>query len=869
MDLWAAFAAAGAEYLAKHKQESSKSSGVGSSRKVISNPTGEESEVNKPSVQQVVIAESRRCQSEEGFPSVTDRIRLDSQRGGVFLERTAPSGRFEGEILSGLDEYMSNTSTLLSLQPWIFRKESYHDGGELSSMTSEDQYPHAANMRQAQLNSRNVGPGFGFGRSKNSLRSRRARRFSVKPLTCIDNSLIPQIYNSNFDFEEFLATPIPSPASPPVRPFVVTDGRRIISKSSSEQVNLQTPSLHHLCGEADNRERELLFGDQGLQPCRPKRKCEEADLGRLGSSDSQPCPGVSHLPEPVGHALFFCLGVSVGVMSSFLSSSREVDKLNDLLKQRENLVQDLQEELVMKDSLSVSEIADETHKGQEHTNHSPDVEEKIYSSPKCGSTSSSPEPQQDNLGSPALSRGGESEESLSKIEAELEAELEKLELNINATIVIKCEIFQVEPDFVGDIVHGELRVNVVNGGSEGNQPAADSRPAEPPANYAVSPRQLSLRLHELIQSQLEDRIKELEEALSHSQRRGGRRPPPPPPPPPHLTGAAGADSLGDFSSSDLGSLSDPGSPTMAIDQLPPEMSHPLCLNLSGDALDAYHEAYEEFQRSSEADEEETLPPTADNSSPAAGLLAEEKTLPPPMADDRSTATGLLSAEEETLPPTAGNRSPATGLLVAEETLPLPTANDRSTATGLSAEETLVLPMAEDRSNTTGLSANEEFQQTSEAAEETLLLTANDRSPAAGLLAEEETLPPPTADDGSTATGLLLGEEFQWMLEAAEEETLPPMPDDRSPAGGRLSTSSKSSVQGSTWSPNLYGVVYDDDDDGGGGGGGDGEDEDEEDEEGRMLIQRILERARKGSPVVQNAQRMLSLGAAKCCWDEGF
>ncbi|CAA6662945.1 unnamed protein product [Spirodela intermedia] len=858
MDLWAAFAAAGAEYLAKHKQESSKSSGVGSSRKVISNSTGEESEVNKPSVQQVVIAESRRCQSEEAFPSVTDRIRLDSQRGGVFLERTAPSGRVEGDILSGLDEYMSNTSTLLSLQPWIFRKESYHDGGEVSSMTSEDQYPHAANMRQAQLNSRNVGPGFGFGRSKNSLRSRRARRFSVKPLTCIDNSLIPQIYSNNFDFEEFLATPIPSPASPPVRPFVVTDGRRIISKSSSEQVNVQTPtSLHHLCGEADNRERELLIGDQGLQPCRPKRKCEEADLGRLGlliRSHAQEFP----IYQPVGHALFFCLGVSVGVMSSFLSSSREVDKLNDLLKQRENLVQDLQEELVMKDSLSVSEIADETHKGQEHTNHSPDVEEKIYSSPKCGSTSSSPEPQQDNLGSPALSRGGESEESLSKIEAELEAELEKLELNINATSL------EVEPDFVGDIVHGELRVNVVNGGSEGNQPAADSRPAEPPANYAVSPRQLSLRLHELIQSQLEDRIKELEEALSHSQRRGGggrhrrRR---------HLTGAQRP-----------GSLSDPGSPTMAIDQLPPEMSQPLCLNLSGDALDAYHEAYEEFQRSSEADEEETLPPTADNSSPAAGLLAEEKTLPPPMADDRSTATGLLSVEEETLPPPmADDRSTATGLLSAEEeTLP-PTAGNRSPATGLLvAEETLPLPMANDRSTATGCRQRRRpwccrwprTGQTSEAAEETLLLTANDRSPAAGLLGRRN----PAAADSRRREHrhrAAVGEEFQWMLEAAEEETLPPMPDDRSPAGGRLSTSSKSSVQGSTWSPNLYGVVYDDDDDGGGGGGGDGEDEDEEDEEGRMLIQRILERARKGSPVVQNAQRMLSLGAAKCCWDEGF
>lgn len=38
-----------------------------------------------------------------------------------------------------------------------------------------------------------------------------------------------------------------------------------------------------------------------------------------------------------------------------------------------------------------------------------------------------------------------------------------------------------------------------------------------PSNYAVSPWELSLKLHELIESRLETRIKELELALLHSQ----------------------------------------------------------------------------------------------------------------------------------------------------------------------------------------------------------------------------------------------------------------------------------------------------------------------------------------------------------------
>lgn len=42
-----------------------------------------------------------------------------------------------------------------------------------------------------------------------------------------------------------------------------------------------------------------------------------------------------------------------------------------------------------------------------------------------------------------------------------------------------------------------------------------------PANYAVSPWELTMRLHELIESRLETRIKELEIAISHRENRVG------------------------------------------------------------------------------------------------------------------------------------------------------------------------------------------------------------------------------------------------------------------------------------------------------------------------------------------------------------
>ncbi|MCI52128.1 hypothetical protein A2U01_0073372, partial [Trifolium medium] len=59
---------------------------------------------------------------------------------------------------------------------------------------------------------------------------------------------------------------------------------------------------------------------------------------------------------------------------------------------------------------------------------------------------------------------------------------------------------------------GELRADTVS--------ETDANVTTPlPANYAVSPHELSLRLHEVIKNQLEERVKELEIALENSQRK--------------------------------------------------------------------------------------------------------------------------------------------------------------------------------------------------------------------------------------------------------------------------------------------------------------------------------------------------------------
>ena len=58
--------------------------------------------------------------------------------------------------------------------------------------------------------------------------------------------------------------------------------------------------------------------------------------------------------------LLFSIGVSIGILLSSLSNKKEFDTLKGTLKQIENLVQDLQDELEMKEGLTVKELPNET-----------------------------------------------------------------------------------------------------------------------------------------------------------------------------------------------------------------------------------------------------------------------------------------------------------------------------------------------------------------------------------------------------------------------------------------------------------------------------------------------------------------------------
>ncbi|XVE54693.1 hypothetical protein DITRI_Ditri03aG0102500 [Diplodiscus trichospermus] len=436
-------------------------------------------------------------------------------------------------------------------------------------------------------------------RKRSSLKTRYSYGRLLKPLSSLDGCLMAQLHMQHVKMEEYILSSLPSPSTPMLRrPFLITDGSRIISRASGGFSNGSNGTgdskLHN---EATFEKSKYVFGIP------PLPKIKSSDLPKkLKFKRGIGCDGRLSIPckmdtekqfhsqwGPHDGVVLFCLGISIGMISSYIGNRREVEKLRGLLKQTENLVQDLQEELEMKDSLTVKEIANENYESQETcdnffhdrvTNPS-SLEQNMDNSTRYDGKESYYE------------KVEESSEAMSKIEAELEAELERLGLNMNVSNIERrlSDVVELDPDFVADFAEGELRSDMVDGQALAQSVSNEDRSGTSTThsgNYVVSPRELSLRLHEVIQSRLEERVKELETALQKSQ---------------------GKVKLMESEHKNSWNISDSElehSPTLES-QLNEEfdcMSKPLVMELSGEALDAYNEACEELLKVDESDEED-------------------------------------------------------------------------------------------------------------------------------------------------------------------------------------------------------------------------------------------------------------------------
>ncbi|KAK6133948.1 hypothetical protein DH2020_032306 [Rehmannia glutinosa] len=339
---------------------------------------------------------------------------------------------------------------------------------------------------------------FEDGKNRNFIRGNR-NKFAGNRKCCV-HSVRPL---SSLEHEKMEDNTSLYPSVSRVGPVLVTDASRIMSKS----VSYSSFSELESCRDEARRENGVglkvnntmlrsssleQFGS--VEGLRKMEKCSK-NLELSGSS--------SQGPETM---LLFITGMTVGILSATTAWKIEVDKLNKQLNQAENLVQDLHEELDMKEMLMVKDLTDNTPLSIEEPIASPSGVE-VNKLNKFDGRNENNDKYTENL------------ELLSKIEAELQAELEMLENNMKASAPERVsDAVELDPDFDPDIVQGELNSTLVNGASESENETPDTTTdCSKPSNYAVSPWELSFRLHELIESRLQTRIKELETALANSE----------------------------------------------------------------------------------------------------------------------------------------------------------------------------------------------------------------------------------------------------------------------------------------------------------------------------------------------------------------
>lgn len=587
MDLWVVVGAAAAGYIAKYWQN------LSMDRDSLSELSSKGSNFEKPDlpscpIRRLVQRKKLHKDASTNQRKVSDEGYKDTcERGGGSAIEVASTSEFDGENLESLGNYENcnflSISTLSSgFLPSDNPKGNDCDSGLSGDIGGNDQNPSTNEM----------GSFHGSARNKSDLSSKISYQHLIRPLNSLESCLMAQLYQKHTKMEEYVLSSLPSPSKPTIRQLFVTDGSQIISRASTEFHNVrERVDDYKLYKEACLKKNENLLGVSQLPqtgsvdfPKKMKFKSGKGRFGRLSISSKYSDGSYFHSQGSQDAKTLFCLGISIGIISSFIANRSEVDKLKELLKQTENLVQDLQEELEMKDSLTVKELANENNDSLSACDNSfNDNMPKHF----CLERS------KDNLakhdGEKSFDKNAEeSIESMSQIEAELEAELERMGLNMNSSSLERrlSDFVELDPDFEADFAHGELKANMIDRDKTDSNQDASGSSTHHSGNYAVSPRELSMRLHEVIESRLEERVKELETALENSQRKV------------QLMESQRKSSWRKFSNSPL---------RFSLDEESKEecnaMAEPLVMNLSGEALDAYNEAFEELMKIDDSEEE--------------------------------------------------------------------------------------------------------------------------------------------------------------------------------------------------------------------------------------------------------------------------
>ncbi|CAI9785294.1 unnamed protein product [Fraxinus pennsylvanica] len=494
MDLWVVAAAAGAGYIAKNWQNfSAEKEGLTEPSSKISLSVQSESrnllqQIRDKTCPLRRLARKRAQRdviSEENNDKDVNLLEMDRLNSGDSVAEIASSS--SGNAFENIEGHEDHSGGV-----WLTKLSPVYIVGESYAENSGCDYAESCHFHRF---------------SKNKLIRmccpHSVRSLNPSEITCLDAQ--------QCRIQDTLEENVCIPSAPMFRPLLVTDRRQIIRSLSSDLSVVEVEGGKEEAGREDGaclKENDALitsFSLKHFESAMIQREPEKrSDVSRPSGSSDRASSRTFHSHGPDQMLLFF-VGMTIGIISATTASKNEVEKLNEQLKQTHNLVQDLHDEL-------------------ENRSHRIDDPSLLIREPvaSCSEMEMNEMIQDDNL--KANDKDTENSELRSKIEAELEAELERLEHNLKASNLERISIVaDLDPDFEPYTEQGNLKL-AMSGENHNYTSESGSDTTETttdylqPINYAVSPRELSLRLHELIESRLQARIKELEIALESSEK---------------------------------------------------------------------------------------------------------------------------------------------------------------------------------------------------------------------------------------------------------------------------------------------------------------------------------------------------------------
>ena len=209
MDWWVVAAAAGAACLAKFFQNISRGR-EGSSRFPSAS--------SRPDNSKSPILIQQTCETANGNNS-----------DGTFVEMSQRDDSVSPEVasVSALehDKLEDTTRISSSIIPSESRKyEKFEDRAGCSPDSVVSEIPGYPCWE--------LEASYGSERNKNFLSSKRLHLPFIKPRSSLDGCVMAQMYGEEAEIEDCLLSPLVSPCTLTVSPFLVTDGRRVIRRSS-------------------------------------------------------------------------------------------------------------------------------------------------------------------------------------------------------------------------------------------------------------------------------------------------------------------------------------------------------------------------------------------------------------------------------------------------------------------------------------------------------------------------------------------------------------------------------------------------------------------------------------------------------------